>query len=398
MLTQSTLINTNHDLITVPVGLIDDFTRDDGWSGDRPAACGNFWEDNLSLGYPMLISSNQLTSTPAGAAAYKEATIYLGGTVTGIQVDLDRTGHLTDQASISLFDGGLLTSDTTSTRFSLERFEVLITDSTVALYKRTTGGIQTSLFSTTWANTNVSRWYVTATPMLGATRVVVQQSNTDGSSLVTLFDAEITFEPAGRWAALGCCPGQFFDNAQRTTAPTVAYLFTDPFTRADSATTLGSPWTANQGTWGISSNQAYPVSGNDGDTATVDVSATDVTVGLTVATQPASKGTGVVARFVDVNNYYLLTCDSSAGNVGLYKKVAGTFTQLAVSGGSISNGDELRLRLTGSSVVGEVRRAGALLRTLSATDGALTSGTRVGIRVGYAGNSATRVDDFYAYS
>lgn len=55
----------------------------------------------------------------------------------------------------------------------------------------------------------------------------------------------------------------------------IGEIVRDRFNRADSAVALGSAetgqaWTANTGTWGISSNRAYSASDAEGDLATLD--------------------------------------------------------------------------------------------------------------------------------
>lgn len=173
-------------------------------------------------------------------------------------------------------------------------------------------------------------------------------------------------------------------------------LFADTFTRADSSSTLGSPWVAEVGTWGISSNQAYPVTGADGDTATYDTSLTDHTISATVATLPSGKAAMVVARYVDANNFYMFYTERvGSGVIALYKRVSGTTTPLASATALINDGDELRLRAQGSIITAMQLRAGVLIREFTFSDASLSTGTKVGLRAGYSTSSGLRFDDVY---
>lgn len=82
--------------------------------------------------------------------------------------------------------------------------------------------------------------------------------------------------------------------------------FVDEFTRADSASSLGGSWTADNGTWGISSNKAYPVSGSGWGVAWAPAVA-DAIFQCSITVPPSWNGSnagfGMVIRRVDANNY-----------------------------------------------------------------------------------------------
>jgi uncharacterized protein YjdB len=109
-------------------------------------------------------------------------------------------------------------------------------------------------------------------------------------------------------------------------------LAQDAFTRTSSTTTLGSAttggaWTAQAGTWGITSNQGYSVTGATNDLAT-----------LTCASQPdfvqcdfstlsiGGYGLSPVLRWVDASNMLRLGYVGNAGALALVSRVAGTNT------------------------------------------------------------------------
>jgi hypothetical protein len=111
----------------------------------------------------------------------------------------------------------------------------------------------------------------------------------------------------------------------------------DQFTRADSAVALGGGFTANVGTWGISSNQAYtPVANStiDGAIATIDTGESDgyAEVTCTAMNEPGRLVQGAVAfRYVDANNYWDAGIWQGASldyNVYIGRVVAGSVTAI----------------------------------------------------------------------
>ena len=124
-------------------------------------------------------------------------------------------------------------------------------------------------------------------------------------------------------------------------------LFSDDFTRADSATTLGAGWTAITGTWGIASNQAYNPSATANAYAVVDAGTADCTVYATmsaIATQ-----SGIYVRSTDGDNWIRLIRNSTS--LILQKSVAGTLSTVATlaTGLTFHSGDVFRLTMSGQS-------------------------------------------------
>src|SRR5689334_12682212 len=105
----------------------------------------------------------------------------------------------------------------------------------------------------------------------------------------------------------------------------------DDFNRADNASTLGTPsdagsaWSALEGTWGISSNQAYNPTADGQGTAALESSIADAQVQATLAT---SGGSGLIGRATDGNNY-ILFARADASNVKIYSRVSSSFNELA---------------------------------------------------------------------
>lgn len=143
-------------------------------------------------------------------------------------------------------------------------------------------------------------------------------------------------------------------------------LVSDSFTRANSAVTLGSAdtgqaWTANRGTWGISSNAAYNpvIDASTLDTATVDAGSANVTVSVTLATYAAAQR--VCGRQTDAANGLLVDVQDTA--INLYRVTAdspnllGTAAIVAASGCTIAlvmSGNSISVRFNGSQVIGPI--------------------------------------------
>lgn len=153
----------------------------------------------------------------------------------------------------------------------------------------------------------------------------------------------------------------------------------DTFDRSDSASSLdtpsdgGSAWVVLQGTWGIASNQGYSPSAGDGDAAYLEASAADVEVQVSCPT--VGNAPGVIARAADVDNWILWRYFGDDTTFKLYKKVAGSYTELGSYTATMSDGDTLKLKCSGNSLEGYVN---GTLR-VSATDSAGSTNTKHGL-------------------
>jgi hypothetical protein len=157
---------------------------------------------------------------------------------------------------------------------------------------------------------------------------------------------------------------------------------TDNFTRADTTNNIGTPsdsgsaWVQQSGTWGISSNQGYASAGQTQATCVLDSSSSNVDVQVTWAT--VGTDDGIIARSAGDNDYLLMTARPSGFNDStLYKKVGGSYTQLATHAASWVNGDVLKLTVDSSNLITCYRNGASLM---SATDSAGSTNTKHGLR------------------
>ena len=179
-----------------------------------------------------------------------------------------------------------------------------------------------------------------------------------------------------------------------------AATVSDTFNRADGSigtADSGHVWTAHAGTWDILSNKAVCSAAAADMVCTVDYAANCTIQSSMVAA--TSRNPGIVGRFVDVSNFYLLSV--SSGNFDLYRKQGGTYTQLNLANTISTAG--LPVTLVISEEAGGTRLITKLngdttQNVLDNTSGR-PSGTRVGMRFGYGGGTPLTEaswDDFTA--
>ena len=174
---------------------------------------------------------------------------------------------------------------------------------------------------------------------------------------------------------------------------------TDTFTRADSTSTLGSTespvlaWTADNGTWGISSNQAYVATQSGFDNrATISVGQANMDVSAVIVN--ASEDVGLLASYVDASNYYYAQVDAG-GTVRVLRHQGGADTNLITGVVGWSSGSTLRLVTNDSGSGTQVTAyigATQIYTGLDTTSGR-PAGTRAGFRSGSgASPGAARFD------
>jgi hypothetical protein len=204
----------------------------------------------------------------------------------------------------------------------------------------------------------------------GSVPVVYDSSNTDGN-YSGRHGFYAVLEPAAN--ALHYTP----------TAPTTGYSTT--FTGANGTTIPGSDgWTQPVGAVAptIQSNQCdfgsatatENVIVNSGFSSAAAVVAADITAG-------SGCSVGIVLRYQDANNYYLVDFPSGSG-LHVYKRVGGTLTSIYSSGVTLAGGTKTACvaRITGSTIYAYV---GGVMAAV-VTDTAIASAGLTGLRCGAA--------------
>lgn len=175
-----------------------------------------------------------------------------------------------------------------------------------------------------------------------------------------------------------------------------AVLPADTFNRSNSATTMGTTTTgsatwvpAASTTWGISSNQAYMVSGAGAPSTTVESGVANCTVAVKLA-PGLGDFVGLVLRSNGAGNEYLLQYDSANHQMALLKRVGGSgagTVMTAVTITTLVSSDVVSVVMLGSSFTVKVN--GTTIG--SGTDATYNTQTRHGL---WCTATTTRFDDF----
>ena len=140
-------------------------------------------------------------------------------------------------------------------------------------------------------------------------------------------------------------------------------------------------YTDSAGTW-LPANGELVATGGTADVLILnDVSISDIAIETDI--NYADDG-GLVVRFIDNNNYYLVTISDDSGanptaNIRIFKRVSGNFTQIGSSANiSWTRGTSktIRFQVTGTALSASVN--GSVVT--SGTDSAITGPGRVGLR------------------
>jgi hypothetical protein len=118
--------------------------------------------------------------------------------------------------------------------------------------------------------------------------------------------------------------------------PYAPVLF-DNFNRANSASTLGGAvvggsWTANTGTWGISSNQAYLPTEAGNSVATLNAGKTLSYVAASITAVSSNNAPGLMVQWLDATHWIYGFIDLTDGGMQVWQNNGGSFSQLAAPG------------------------------------------------------------------
>lgn len=147
----------------------------------------------------------------------------------------------------------------------------------------------------------------------------------------------------------------------------------------------GSAWVVHAGTWSVTVSNTVNKTAtfNANETCSLESSVSDVDV---QATYSILGNGGPCARLADNNNFLVVIV--TATNAIMYKRVAGTFTQLGTTyGGTTAVNDVWKLTPNGTSLT--ARQNGT--SRITATDGAGQTNTKHGL---YAFSTTGDWDDF----
>jgi hypothetical protein len=166
--------------------------------------------------------------------------------------------------------------------------------------------------------------------------------------------------------------------------------FTDNFNREDSATSLGSPWTARSGVWGITSNKAYLTASATLPVATIEAYSSDHEVSAILSGDNNTQG--LTVRYLDENNFYRLILSKTFATIILSKCVDGNLTNVSNIGLSLNIDVRVTFKAEGDVVTISSQAAGGgavVSNSFNITDASLRTGTKCGISGGTGETSQT---------
>jgi len=149
----------------------------------------------------------------------------------------------------------------------------------------------------------------------------------------------------------------------------------------------GSAWSQTSGTWSSDGTQAKEGGGGAQRVCVLDAASA---VGDTQVTVP-NRGldNGICWRLADDSNY-ILGAYNAAGTMKIFKKVAGSFTQLGITATiTAANGDVLKGSVDASNNHTFYQNG---MSRVTATDAAGSTNTKHGLRAN--GDTTVRFDDF----
>lgn len=184
-------------------------------------------------------------------------------------------------------------------------------------------------------------------------------------------------------------------------------IASDTFTRADSASVLGTTetgaktWVAGNGTWGISGNKAYQseaVPPGGSTWATFDIGQLNSTVEADVTLSGVSASTGVCVRgSSDSSQFGILVRLRKTAGADFVEAYDGSFIDQEPGGLVLGNTYRLRVTMLGASLTAYVDNVLVLTATTSLTDVWRTS---VGLFQWVGGSDddrGSRIDNFVVY-
>lgn len=111
---------------------------------------------------------------------------------------------------------------------------------------------------------------------------------------------------------------------------------------------IGGTWVEVQGVWEIQSNKVRLITsaGDDQNVAAIILAVADMTLDVDVTLPNSNYNVGVIVNYQDNNNYWLFTFDKGTTNsTSLYKRIAGTYTQVATDAFVPAQNTTVRVRI-----------------------------------------------------
>ncbi|MBI3804405.1 MAG: DUF4091 domain-containing protein, partial [Nitrospirae bacterium] len=169
----------------------------------------------------------------------------------------------------------------------------------------------------------------------------------------------------------------------------------DSFDRANSSS-LGENWNVYTPAYQIYNNQVRNTDTASQEAQRLSIIGANQDVAASCKVAASGNSCGVIARWSNANNFYYVRLDPGLGNIALFKKVNGVYTQIATAARAMAYNTYYRLRLVvkGSSLT--VYFANESTIAIAATDVALSAGNYAGLRSYTSAAFTTYFDNFKA--
>ncbi len=220
----------------------------------------------------------------------------------------------------------------------------------------------------------------------------LKEGNCPGAHIVGTVIGDGNADPSGTGEQPGYTP---------PVIPQPVVLVSDNFNRSNSTNNIGSAqtgqaWTSLNGTWGISSNQAYASTNGDGNLVAIAATEPATEVSARFSGMVNGHYPGLIARAENTTKFYVVEVSGENGHLWLYGSANDPLGES--SNGTVANGDLVTLRtetLSGATRVTVLRNGTQLFQyTDSASD--RPAGNYYGLRNGVVSGTpgSLRFDDF----
>lgn len=256
----------------------------------------------------------------------------------------------------------------------------------IALFK-TVNGTTTALGSASYP-LRLNTYYPLRLVVSGTSLAVFVANHTN--PIITVSDGALSFgDFAGIRSYAAAANTTWFDNFE------IAAPLSDTFSRSDSSS-LGSNWSEYMPNLEIFSGQLRNVDAGNKAALFLQPVGPDQNVAVHCKVTAANNACGVMARWLNANNFYRLRLDAGQQNIALFKTVNGATTRLGVAARPMEFNTYYRLRLIAKGSSLAVFFNNETSPAFTASDNSLTAGDFAGIRSSASAAFTTVYDNFSA--
>jgi hypothetical protein len=224
---------------------------------------------------------------------------------------------------------------------------------------------------TTFAHTASTATSIDVTGLTNGTTYGFQVAAVNSVGTGT-YSAEVTGQPVTHF---------FVDDFNRADASTLGTTSFGGKTYAIAAGTVAAPTTP---VWSIASGKAYTSSSQADATAIITSGSADGTLEMVISTQSTGYGdSGLVSRYQDQDNFWLLYADKTAAKYKVMKKSGGVYSTLVTTAVNLVDGDVLKTVMAGNVQTWFVN--GVQVHTV--TDAAFATSVKHGMRQSATGGT-----------